>query len=375
MLQSWRKPAVVTANLGLLGCLVLVAGCPWCFPWVTPTETTVSASEVFPNSLHATRPGKETWYKTANGGFEAFTNVPMGDLGCIRCHTSNVRPDGSTVDPATYVPTCNDCHIVPGVGTVAQETCLGCHSRQGQALAFTDVHREMGFTCMSCHTVREMHGDGTAYTSFLEEGATDASCDMEGCHTELVPNAYHDLHSQTVYCSACHTQTVVTCYNCHFESTLQGGGKRFYAPPMTGFQFLVRRQSDGKVTTGTMQALTYAGNSFYAIGPFHGHTTIKNAKTCDDCHGNNAVTEYVNTGQVTITEWDAGTSSLTGPQGVIPVPPDWPTAFQLDFVDYFGDASSTVTDPDAWDYLKTGADGTQMLFAEPLTDAQMQKLR
>ena len=365
----------ISACLGLMVCLVFVAGCPWCWPFAGTTPTDVlSATDTFPTSLHATRPGKDFWYKTANGGFESLTGVPMSTLPCEGCHNSTARPDGSVIEASTYVPSCADCHILPGADTVAQETCIGCHSRQGNAHQFEDFHRDtLGFTCMSCHSLREMHGDGNSYDAMWSEGAIDTKC--ENCHTTLASNTYHDTHAETVDCSGCHTLTVVTCNNCHLESMVEGKVKRFYSPPATGFQYLVRKKSTGKVTTGSMQSLTYEGNSFYAIGPFQGHTIVKNAKVCGDCHGNAAVTQYFNDGEITVTEWDDVAGTLNGPTGVIPVPPDWATAFQLDFVDYLGDPTSGVTDPDAWVFLKHGADGTQMMFADPLTAEQMNKLR
>lgn len=40
----------------------------------------------FPSSLHATRAGKNHWYGAANGGFEKWTGVGMGQLGCTERH-------------------------------------------------------------------------------------------------------------------------------------------------------------------------------------------------------------------------------------------------------------------------------------------------
>nr|NIR50236.1 hypothetical protein [candidate division KSB1 bacterium]NIS24476.1 hypothetical protein [candidate division KSB1 bacterium]NIT70895.1 hypothetical protein [candidate division KSB1 bacterium]NIU26382.1 hypothetical protein [candidate division KSB1 bacterium]NIU90198.1 hypothetical protein [candidate division KSB1 bacterium] len=105
----------------------------------------------FGTSLHATRQGKVTWYSEDNGGFEALTGVPMDSLPCLDCHAATLA-DGTSVDPETYEPGCADCHDFSQGSKVAQETCLGCHSRQGAEInlsqhpnlgpLFVDVHRE-----------------------------------------------------------------------------------------------------------------------------------------------------------------------------------------------------------------------------------------
>jgi hypothetical protein len=177
-------------------------------------------AQTFPTSLHATREGKRTWYSKDNGGFEKLTNIPIEQLGCLKCHPGTYA-DGTKVDPATYTPSCKDCHVQPG-DKVKQETCLKCHRRQGFEIAnYSDVHRAKGMECTTCHTSREMHGDGTKYASWLEPGAMDVSC--EKCHTKLPANAAHAVHEKTVHCTSCHAQTVISCYNCHFESEVAGG--------------------------------------------------------------------------------------------------------------------------------------------------------
>lgn len=326
--------------------------------------------DTFSTSLHGTRQGKATWYSKENGGFETLTDVPMTDLPCQKCHASTYA-DGTGVDPATYQPGCADCHATPG-DKPKDETCLGCHSRQGLEMqSFSDVHREMGFGCTTCHSSREMHGDGHQYASMLEPGAMDTKC--ENCHTGLVSNAAHSIHQGKVDCTACHSQSVISCYNCHFESMVQGHVKRFLKPPMADFELLVR-DTEGKVHAANMQSLIYGGKTFVAIAPFTAHTITKKARGCSDCHDNAALKEYKETGKITVARWDADQGKLIGPQGVIPVPPDWQEALQFDFLDYTGDPTAAETDPEAWVFLKHGADLMQMLYGEPLTEEQMQKL-
>jgi hypothetical protein len=340
----------------------------------------------FATSLHGTRQGKATWYSKDNGGFENLTSIPMDSLPCQKCHASTFA-DGTPVDPATYSPDCKDCHDFANKGTtVEQTTCLGCHSRQraeislsGMNPIFTDVHRDKGMVCTDCHTKREMHGDGNLYSSMLAPGALDVSCENEGCHPQstLASNTAHDMHLDDVYCSACHAQTVETCYNCHFESEVQVDKKRFYGPPpVGGFVMLVRREGSSKVTTASFQSLAFEGKTFYAIGPFNGHTITKEARDCTECHDTEIIRNYNQTGEIQIATWDTTENKLNFVQGVIPVPPDWQETLKLDFVDYTGDVNDPTQpfDPTKWEFLKSGADSSHMLFAQPLTSEQMTKL-
>lgn len=341
---------------------------------VTPanSQTGKPPSVTFPTSLHAARTGKNYFYGKAHGGFEKLTGVPMSKLPCTECHAPTLA-DGTKVDPKTYKPDCADCHKTPG-DKVADATCLACHSRQGLEMKVsTDAHHAKGLTCMSCHTKREMHGDGKRYASQLSPGAMDAKC--ENCHAKLVANAAHQAHGAKLDCKACHTQTVVACDSCHFDSQVAGGGRRSFQPPMANFLFLVRREGSGKVHPATMQTLTYQGRSFVVISPYSAHTIAKQARGCGDCHGNANVQSYAKTGRIAVTKWDAQASSFTTATGVIPVPPDWRTALTLDFMTYKGDATDSKTDPKAWTFLKSGADLHQMLFARPLSKEQIEKLK
>ncbi|RMF70520.1 MAG: T9SS C-terminal target domain-containing protein [Calditrichaeota bacterium] len=352
--------------------------------FVLVAPTLLFAQADFSTSLHGTRQGKATWYGRNNGGFEQLTDIPMSSLPCQKCHAQNFA-DGTPVDPATYSPDCKDCHAVVG-DKPSQEICLGCHSRQGAEITlsasnplYTDVHRDAGMVCTDCHTKREMHGDGTSYASMLESGAMDVACDNQDCHpvASLPSNPEHDRHLADVYCSACHVQTVSTCFNCHFETEVATDQKRFYGPPPTGgFTLLLRRQGSDKVTSGVYMAMAYQGKTFFALSPFGGHTVTREGRTCQDCHNTQLVQTYTQTGEIQVTKWDATESKIHFTQGVIPVPPDWRDALRFDFVNYTGDVTDPVKpfDPTKWTFLKSGADTTQILYAQPLTADQMAKL-
>ncbi|MDW8141515.1 MAG: hypothetical protein RMJ90_04445 [Candidatus Bipolaricaulota bacterium] len=346
--------------------------------WVPAMKSLAQGNpaQTFPTSLHATREGKRTWYSKANGGFETLTGIPIERLKCLSCHPGTYA-DGSKIDPATYKPSCADCHTKLEGGRptekVKQETCLKCHRRQGLEIAnYSDVHREKKMECMACHTSREMHGDGKAYKSWLEPGAMDASC--ENCHKTAPATVSHTIpaHQQNVHCTSCHAQSVVSCYNCHFESEITADIKRPYGV-MRDFTFLLRRAPSGKIYTGSMQPLVHGGKSFVAIAPYRAHTITKQGKACMECHRSPIIQEYDRTGKITVSKWDG--SKLVFTKGIIPIPPDWKTALQFDFVDYKGDPAKPETDPAKWVFLKSGADLMQMLYAEPLTKEQIEKLK
>jgi len=358
--------------------------------------------EFLPTSLHATGAGKSTFYNATNGGFERFTGVPYDQLICKGCHQSITDGD------------CTACHVGdpnPQLGAVIEDqatVCGACHSRQGSevSLGFGDVHRDAGVTCSVCHGLEDVHGDGNEYASLLDDGAVDAAC--ENCHNAdsdpPIDPATHSGHGDALDCSTCHMKTVTTCYNCHFETELDFDRKVFYGPPPypgpeaagNSWVFLGNRvYGDGstKVHLMNLQSLKFGtvadGDAvgFAAIAPYYGHTIMpaEDARGCGDCHvnvigpGGSAAQEYNASGQITIAEWDADAGVLLRPHnGIIPIPPDYLTSLQFDFVDLVDPANPPAngSDPTSWQFLKAGADTIQILeqYGAPLTEDQMTKL-
>ena len=330
----------------------------------------------------------ETFYGAANGGFELITEVPYDDarLDCATCHD---KSRWENADPPVDWPgtgSCLNCHDDPEgdpTAGISVERCLACHGRQTAEIttqAFTDVHRDSGFECMDCHTAAEMHGDGTEYASILESPSPHCL----DCHAadSLPTNPEHSQHAENIDCSACHMQSVITCYNCHFESQLEGGGKRAFRQ-LSSYVMLVNR--DDKVHAATFMTLTYDQGTFVVVAPYYAHSITADGRNCAECHANfggdiAAINEYNTDGTITVTTWDGeaeGPARITGPTGIVPVPEDWSTAFQFAWLEYTGDASTPLadTDPTLWENFESGAaELTQMLYAEPLTDAQMTAL-
>jgi hypothetical protein len=300
----------------------------------------------------------KTWYDESNLGFEGFTGIPYGQLPCTSCHepaaTGGCAACHGEADP------CTD----PRVDASLDGVCGSCHSRQqAEAAYFPDVHREQGMDCLECHTKADVMGDGIAYSSMLEEGAIDAAC--EDCHTDLTENAAHLLHIGTVDCSACHVRSVVSCYNCHFETQIQLDRKVAYGQ-LRDWVFLMNR--NGKVHAANFQTVKYGDHTFVALAPFFAHTIARNARDCLDCHGNAAVRDYLEDGVIDVAWWNERTGTLGHVEGVVPVPPDYRSALRFDFLD-LDRPGGTV-----WSFLESGPDSMQILFGEPLTDSQMASL-
>jgi len=295
------------------------------------------------NSLHYKRTGKTVFYSAANGGFEALTNIPYSALKCARCHGDSLA-NGIPVVDSTYAPGCNDCHATFTAGGVpSPKSCLKCHSRTNAEInyaktdpAFVDVHYAKGITCTVCHTRAQLHGDLGSRLSMLDPDPNKPAC--EKCHTSLPASYEHTTHTATLTCTACHTKSVQTCYNCHFETEMATGGK-IKRPIRQMRNFVLLTNQNGKVGTSTFMALTYQGKAFYTIAPYVSHSIVKEGRQCSDCHNNARVQEYNTTGAIKVTWWDASVTpnTIRNTTGAVPVPPDWQTALKFDFVDYTGD--------------------------------------
>jgi hypothetical protein len=215
----------------------------------------------------------------------------------------------------------------------------------------------------------------------LDPDGIDSRC--ENCHdgTQL-SSENHSIHGERLACATCHTKSVLACTNCHFDTEMAVNGK--FKRPISknrNFMFLVNRKGSGpggidQVYPATYQSLVYQGKAFYTLAPYASHTITRQGKPCEECHANERLAEYDETGTINITKWNEKTGKLDVTTGVIPVPPDWDKALAFDFADFVGE----LTEPDQkdkWVFLKHGADLTQMMkaYAEPLTQEQLSKLR
>jgi hypothetical protein len=360
---------------------LIVGACP---------TAALAQGENFETSLHYTKLGKETWYNAENGGFENWTGVPIEQLGCLKCHgPHDANGDPYDEDWFAYESDCIDCHQVEGGGPVVQEQCLTCHGQQDMEMnyfGYTDAHREEGMVCWDCHPHADQMGDGTVYPSLLAPGAIKADCESADCHPpESLPEQHleydpPDLHHNRIHCNACHTQSVVACFNCHLESVVDANVYR-WQQPLNGFTMLLNRERDGKLSSATFHGITYQGDAFLALAPYRSHTNVADAHTCPDCHTNLAghnetIEEYNATGVIKFTEWDEDNGVLTWNQGIVPIPVDYKKRLKFDFLTYDGEPDDEVVwgSPDWSTIGKDRPDGTMMLYSSPLTPQQMRSM-
>ena len=338
-------------------------------------------------SLHKNRTGKNYWYGTATGGFEQFTGVPIADIKCTECHGPTDADGNAYTGP--YAPACVDCHPSNSAfnkDSIEVDQCLGCHSRQkteATTLGYTDVHRTAGVKCWDCHTANDMHGGPVQVQSMLEPGGIEVDC--EDCHTTqggtLPDHTAYDPHGGKIHCLSCHAKTVISCYNCHFESQVATPPIKRHKQPIHGFIILANREKDNTIYPMSFQSLTYQGTAFVAFAPFTSHTVDSTGRACGDCHANiggsiEAIQQYNATGEITFATWNDSDSTLSYLKGIVPMPEDYKRSWKMDFLTYTGDVSNPMSGADKrWAKIgKDTWDGHQMFFATPLSRVQMAKL-
>jgi hypothetical protein len=222
----------------------------------------------------------------------------------------------------------------------------------------------------------------------------------------------HAVHPTGIDCSTCHMQSVVTCYNCHFDneaidddSVLHAkfASAKFGGTAVSGksWRFLVNKvMADGttKVFPGSMQSLmadvtasnfpgeNNLGATFVAIAPYYAHAITRvDALTCDKCHGTATAIALAGDTPVDVVAWTAadgvevpvGTMMATwqAPTGVIPVPEDT-SLLGFDFIDLVDPAAAlnaSLTSSSARRAFKRDADTIHMPedYVRPLTATQM----
>jgi hypothetical protein len=311
------------------------------------TTTTVQAQNL-PKSLHGDASGMRWWYEQPDG-FGACSGVAYDSTGCGTCHTKT--------------ETCESCHAdAEGTFPVSQpDVCLVCHSRIGKErdVGFTDVHMDkLGMKCSNCHRTGDIHGNGTKYNTMFDKGAMDTSC--TDCHETLPKNAEHSMHKDSLTCDTCHAKSVVTCYNCHFQTLLDSHQKK----PAAAFKdfVILGNGSDGKVCAMSYQSVIYNGKGFAAFGPYHGHTITAEGRVCADCHDSPRMKELKEKGEIVMTWWDSDEGKVKHTTGVIPFVPD---KFKFQFVNLV-DGLWAPVDPSVIQM--------QHEFCTPLTEEQLKAL-
>jgi len=324
-----------------------------------------------PGSLHGTSDGMRWWFEEPDG-FGALSGLSYDDTGCNSCHVYATGEGAMGTEDG-----CSSCHAAD-FSVDMPAACFRCHSRQSveaNVMELTDVHTdsEQLNGCYGCHGFDEIHGDGTSYDAMYSAGQFKNDC--EDCHSgDNAPpsNAAHSMHLDSLHCDSCHMQTVITCYNCHFDSLVDEHVKRAYQP-MNGFVMLANDVDSGKIRPVSYQSVVYGEHQFIAFGAYHSHSVTEVGRSCAECHGDgfsgNAIMEELNTtGKIAVTEWDPaaneGAGGIVHAQGVIPFVPD---VFSYAFVDY---DSGTET----WSPTGVADFDYQYGLIEPLTQDQIMSL-
>ncbi len=174
------------------------------------------------NSLHEQGWGQKAMVVTRSGlsSFSELSQMMQDGYAknCSQCHAS-----------------CGDCHVnrpTAGGGGLykghqfsktpdMRDNCVACHSSRGGHAYFgigtgtqPDVHlTKAGFTCISCHSANELHGDGKVYDQRYKM-ALMPQC--ETCHGNIsFTNDYHKVHINSFNCQTCHSQNYNNCGSCH----------------------------------------------------------------------------------------------------------------------------------------------------------------
>jgi len=317
----------------------------------------------FETSLHFTGEGMRYWYEE-EGGFMEITKIPYDQLDCKKCH----------------VKSCDQCHAKKVREKLrfsedkakSINTCLPCHTREGLTFRFDgkkerlDVHMAAGMVCSDCHYRTDVHGDGRPRVSMRHPKAVRATC--QECHVEqeresplFDPDTVsHSAHGDRLDCAACHVQNTMACYNCHFDTFLKTGERKNTFIPMKEWTLLVNY--DGRVTSGSAMSLVYKDRKFVAYVPYFTHSVSAEGRTCDECHGNEAVRRMVRGEKVPVVDFKDGEAVPW--QGVVPVLPD-----KLDwaFLEKTADGWKKIGD-------SQGASVQFAAFGLPLTPEQLEML-
>jgi hypothetical protein len=288
-------------SLGLaLGVLPFTATAAAADP--TADKMGIPADQCFyTNSLHYTNAGIAYWYSKEQGGIERITGKSVTEMGCLKANC--------------HVRTCDECHRTDRGGRAAytvdrlrlRAACARCHPTDP---ADTDVHFRRNMACIDCHTARELHGDATAWNTYMQPGVLEIRC--ESCHARLRPHASHTVHGDKLECVTCHNQDYLTCYNCHLDTRLEKG--QDVQIEFKDVLFLVNRA--GRVTTGNFLSYVYGNRTMITVAPYFSHSIRKEGRKCADCHAT-PVLDQLRGDSFTFTRWTNG--QLVHTPGVIPV--------------------------------------------------------
>jgi hypothetical protein len=289
-----KKPACPASIL-----LLVMSTCSWCAQ--SQEQKPLPGENFYTKSLHYTNRGIEYLYSKEQGGVERITGLSATEVGCVKssCH----------------VTSCDACHMKEVEGKLSysldparsQEVCLRCHPVGKDN---PDVHVQREMKCMDCHSAREIHGDGVAYTSYMQPGALDTRC--EKCHGLIKKSLSHSVHKDKLDCAACHVRDAPTCYNCHLDTRMKENKET--SIPLKGMLFLINH--GGKVTTANFLSFVHGNRTMLTFAPTFPHMIKKEGRTCGECHDTQIIRDMEGK-KFRLVEWVGG--EIRNVKGVIPV--------------------------------------------------------
>lgn len=224
---------------------------------------------------------------------------------CIDCHATcgecHVRSTEDLIDPNTGLL---DGHnfVTATTNEQVEFTCMSCHAGSiGGCFTNYDVHgvSGLGMSCMDCHNIDEIHGDGIARDTMSHSGAITTEC--IDCHDpETLEGQWHsDAHMAANECWACHTSTYRTCESCHgwFAPTRDDVPIEIHEDCYLGYDVsngkittLVKAPVDAKMlgdaTNLVLDDADLNNHTTWYIGFTHGVILPEvNQEFCDRCHG------------------------------------------------------------------------------------------
>jgi hypothetical protein len=318
-------------------------------PMITLGQDAAKSAEdsFFSRSLHYTNRGIEFLYAKEQGGLERITGISAEALGCLKakCH----------------VRSCDTCHKKDVDGKAvfsvdqarSQAACFVCHPVLKDD---PDVHAQKGMKCMDCHSIREIHGDGTAYDTYMQPGAMDARC--EKCHATISKSTPHTVHKGKLDCPTCHVREFVNCLNCHVDTRLKEN--KDVQIPLENIFFLVNR--GGKVTLANFLSYVYGNKTMITFAPYFSHSIQKKGRPCGECHATQTVRDIKNKTLRAIWWGDGEIKSI---RGFIPVLEEM--KWDLPFLDYKEGKWIPLQNPEPPIVQYSG-------WCSPLTNGQFEKL-
>lgn len=287
--------------------------------------------EKFATSLHFNTNGLQIAWQNRLASASEHAGVDLASQyyhhdgyegSCIDCHATcgecHVRSTEDLIDPNTGLL---DGHnfVTATTNEQVEFTCMSCHAGSiGGCFTNYDVHgvSGMGMSCMDCHNIDEVHGDGVARDTMSHSGAITTEC--IDCHSidGLEGQWNSEAHMASNECWACHTSNYRTCESCHgwFAPTRDDVPIEMHEDCYLGYDL-----SNGKITT-LVKAPVDAGmlgdstnlmlddadlnnHTTWYIGFTHGVIVPElNQEFCDRCHGEG--TELLNEGDLQYPDYE-----------------------------------------------------------------------